>query len=228
MEMREYRRRRDALAEEERWLTIPGRQEFLLAEIGRGRKVLDVGCLGGRMSALVQAQHNEVWGLELNPEAAREARRRGIRVVEGDAEQGLPFPAGEFDFVHAGEILEYLYDTSFFFAECARVLKPGGALLLTTVNLNSLANRVHVLTGGYLRDLGAYPEDHHGDQVRVFNLAKLRELAERSGFAIERVRGVPTLRAPGAWARPAWKAWSRWWPQGARLLLARARKLPSA
>lgn len=187
--MQEYRRKFDALSSEERWLRSPGRARFVLSEIGRGKVVLDVGCLGGRLSERILRQNNEVWGLELNPAAAREAAQRGIRVTEGNAEEGLPFESAFFDVVHAGEVLAYLYDTKSFFEECARVLKADGMLLLTTANLNSLRNRLRVLRGGYLAGLGAYPEDHHGDQVRVFNLPKLRELCEAAGFGIDKARG---------------------------------------
>ena len=77
------------------------------------------------------------------------------------------------------------------------MLKPGGQLLLTVFNLNSLENRWKVLRGHYLSEVGAYPEDHFGHHVRVFNLEKLQELCVQSGFQVEEARGIPLAREIG-------------------------------
>ena len=116
------------------------------------------------------SQNNEVWGVEVNPTAALVAQKRGIRVKVANVEEGLPFERGYFDVVNAGEVVEHLYDTKFFFDEVHRVLKKDGTFFFTTPNLNSLENRIRVLTGGYLSMVGAYPEDHFGNHVRIFNV----------------------------------------------------------
>lgn len=198
MQMPEFLQKYDSLASEEVLFEIPLRKEFILNQIGRGKRVLDVGCLGGKISQLIMEQNNEVWGVEVNPNAAKVAESRGIRVKVANVEDGLPFNSRFFDVVNAGEIVEHLYDTKNFFAECYRVLKPGGAFLFTTPNLNSLENRIRVATGGYLTMVGAYPEDHFGDHIRVFNLAKIQELCRQTGLEIDTVRGVPWLRSRGS------------------------------
>jgi methionine biosynthesis protein MetW len=199
MHSHEYHARYDQLPSEDAWLAIPGRIEFLLERIGRGKRVLDVGCLGGKLSRVILERNNEVWGVEINALAAEAARERGIRVKVGDVEEGLPFDDDSFDVVHAGELLEHLYDTKVFFEECRRVLRPGGALLFSAPNLNSLQNRLRVASGGYLEAAGAYPEDHHGSSIRVFNLAKLGELCARTGFELVETRGIflPFVRPLG-------------------------------
>src|SRR5262245_38993548 len=108
MEMRDYMTRYDSLASEEALYRIPLRKEFLLAQVGRGKRVLDVGCLGGQISELIKKQNNEVWGVEINPKAAEAAKRKGIRVRIANAEEGLPFEDGFFDVVNAGEVVEHL------------------------------------------------------------------------------------------------------------------------
>jgi 2-polyprenyl-3-methyl-5-hydroxy-6-metoxy-1,4-benzoquinol methylase len=194
MRMDDYLTKYDSLASEDALFDIPIRKEYLLKHVGRGRRVLDVGCLGGRISKMLMDQNNDVWGVELNPAAAAQARKRGVRVEVANVEDGIPFGDAFFDIVNAGEVLEHLYDTKNFFREANRVLKEGGALIFTTHNLNSLENRVRVAAGGYLSMAGAYPEDHFGDHVRVFNLSKIRELCEQTGFRLEEVRGIPTLQ----------------------------------
>lgn len=224
MKQQEYLSLHDSLAHEEQLYRIPVRKEFLLKRIGRGKRVLDVGCLGGQISQLIAEKNNEVWGVEINETAAREAEKRGIRVKIADVEEGLPFEDGYFDVVNAGELIEHLYDTKHFFQECARVLKPRGLLIFTTPNLNSLENRIRVVAGGYLSMAGAYPEDHFGEHVRVFNLPKIEELCRRTGFRIEEVRGIPTLEPKGRLIDAPLSLAARVLPTLSKLLIVRARK----
>src|SRR6185437_949060 len=150
MRMNEYIETYDDLAEEDALFHIPLRKEFILKSIGRGKRVLDVGCLGGQISKVIQNQNNEVVGIEANSRAAEIAKNRGIDVKVANVEDGLKFAAGSFDAVNASEIVEHLYDTKSFFEEVNRVLKERGVFIFTTPNLNSLENRLKVMTGQYL------------------------------------------------------------------------------
>src|SRR6185437_2440126 len=150
MRMNEYIEHYDDLASEDALFSIPLRKEFILRSIGRGKRVLDVGCLGGQISQLIHDRNNEVIGIEANPKAAEVARSRGIQVLEANVEDGFPCETASFDAVCAAEIVEHLYDTKTFFQEAARVLKPRGVFVFTTPNLNSLGNRIRVARGGYL------------------------------------------------------------------------------
>jgi 2-polyprenyl-3-methyl-5-hydroxy-6-metoxy-1,4-benzoquinol methylase len=224
MQLHDYITKYDSLASEEALYNIPHRKEYLLEQIGRGKRVLDVGCLGGQISRLIMEQNNEVWGLEINPTAAEVARKRGIRVKLADAEKGLPFEDSAFDVVNAGEILEHLYDTKQFFQEARRVLKPGGILLFTTPNLNSLENRFRVVAGGYLSMVGAYPEDHYGSHVRIFNSSKVRELCRQTGFDLKDTRGVFTLERRARWIDAPLAVAARVAPNLSKLLMFKAQK----
>lgn len=222
--MQEYVEKYDHLALESDLLRIPARKEFVLSRIGRNKKVIDVGCLGGQFSRLIMRQGNEVVAVEANPKAAETARKRGVPVKIADVEAGLPFETEAFDVVHAGEVLEHLFDTRFFFAEAARVLKPGGMLLLATPNLNSLENRVRVAAGAYLSGAGAYPEDRFGSRVRVFNVAKMRELCAQAGFSIAEMRGIATLEPRGRLLDLSAGALGWYFPALSKMLLVRAVK----
>ena len=166
------------------------RQRWILKTVSRGRRVLDLGCGSGALSAKIQDQNNEVLGLEINPKMAAHARRRGIRVKVADLNEGIPVESASFDVVNAFEILEYIYDSKFLFEECVRVLRPGGLMTLTIHNLNSLENRLRILSGNYLHRHGAFPEDYYGAHIRLFNLAKVRELAQGVGLTVQEVTGA--------------------------------------
>lgn len=225
MQMRDYLTKYNSLASEDALFDIPLRKEFVLSRIGKGKKVLDVGCLGGRVSKLIKDQNNEVWGIEVNPTAAAVAEKRGIRVKIADVEDGLPFEDAAFDVVNAGEVVEHLYDTKFFFMECRRVLKNDGLLIFTTPNLNSMENRIRIVLGGYPSMMGAYPEDHFGDHVRVFNMKKIGELCRQTGFELEDVSGVPGLEEHGRLLDRSLGWVGKFLPSWSKLLMVSARKV---
>lgn len=171
-------------------LRLPGRLEFLTSSLppAPGR-VLDVGCAGGYVSALLTRLGYRVTGIELNARMAAQARRTGIEVLEHDLEEPLPLPDDSFDGVHACEIIEHLFDTEGFLREMHRVLRPGGVLVVSTPNLNSLGNRFRVLAGRSLPMWGIAPGDHHGGHIRLFNRGNLEGLLRRTGFEPAGARG---------------------------------------
>jgi ubiquinone/menaquinone biosynthesis C-methylase UbiE len=99
-------------------------------------RVLDVGCGPGYTAFAVAPGAREVVALDLTPEmldAARElARERGIENVcfeQGDVET-LPFPDASFDCVTCRFSAHHYVDVRRAVAEMARVLRPGGQLVL--------------------------------------------------------------------------------------------------
>ncbi len=199
----------------------PGRLAFVLESVGRGRRVLDLGCRGGRISLAIAEANNEVIGVELNEAAARVARGKGLRVVVADIEKTLPFSDGEFHAVHAGRLLEHVYDTRFVLSEVTRVLAPGGVFVASVANLGSLRNRLRVLSGKYVAGLGAYPEDHFGDRIRLFNLSKVSELCRTAGLQILATRGFGEDSGRGVLSRAPL---GRILPSWAEVIGVRARK----
>ena len=93
----------------------------------RGR-VLDVACGTGYGTAMLGAV-----GVDVSLDALRYARRHPARYVAADAAR-LPFGRGDFDAVVSFETIEHVADPARFVAECVRVLKPGGRLLVSTPN----------------------------------------------------------------------------------------------
>ncbi|WP_017615444.1 class I SAM-dependent methyltransferase [Nocardiopsis salina] len=162
---------------------LPRRLDFLHDSLPEApSNILDVGCAGGYIGLVLQRLGHRVTGVELNEAMAAQARQRGIEVVEHDLEEPVPLPDGSFDVVHACEVIEHLFDTEGFLHDLARLLRPGGTLVVSSPNLNSLSNRWRVLRGSALPMWGASPSDRHGGHIRVFNRATLEELLHRTGF----------------------------------------------
>ncbi len=113
---------------------------LLWGNVGSPQHTLDVGCgIGG--STLVLAQHfgSQATGITLSPVQAQRAQERArerelsdrVSFQVADA-QNMPFADGSFDLVWSLESGEHMPDKSQFLAECYRVLKPGGILLMAT------------------------------------------------------------------------------------------------
>jgi len=99
-------------------------------------RLLDVGCAAGFF--LVEAKrHYQVQGVELSEFSSRFARERfGLDVFTGTLEQaGLP--AAQFDLITLWDVIEHVPDPDAVLAEAARLLKPGGRLVLTTGDIGS-------------------------------------------------------------------------------------------
>jgi SAM-dependent methyltransferase len=111
---------------------------FPLADLKPGERVLDVGCGDGTFTEEAALCTGDVVGLDvsrtmLDAGAARLAHVPGIRWVQGDA-TALPFPDASFDVVMAVAMLGVLPDPAAAIREFARVLKPGGRVVLGVLN----------------------------------------------------------------------------------------------
>ena len=98
-----------------------------VAAIGGAQEVLEVGCGTGRLLAQVAAPRRI--GIDVSRGMLRHAAARGLAVARADA-HALPFGDGKFDAVLAGKgVFRYL-EPARAFGECARVLRPGGRLVV--------------------------------------------------------------------------------------------------
>src|SRR5580693_3489630 len=83
---------------------------LLLASLpshGGGRRVLDVGCAGGYLGAILSDRGYRVTGID-SPGTPRAAFPGSIELVEADLDLGLPALKGRFDFAICADVLEHL------------------------------------------------------------------------------------------------------------------------
>jgi len=176
--------------------------------------MLDLGCGSGEPTEVIARALNikEVYGVDIDEKALKEAAARGIKAVKIDLNKdSLPFPSNYFDLVTMIEVIEHLYNTDHALMESWRVLKPGGYLALTTPNLAWLVNRLVLLVGyqpyftnvSLKYDVGKLLRNPlstgcKGEHVRLFTPRALRQLLEFYGFSIVRVRGASDRLLPRA------------------------------
>jgi SAM-dependent methyltransferase len=151
----------------------------------RNRRVLDVGCGAGYGSAELAAHAQSVTGVDVAPEALAYASenfsRANVRWVQGSA-TALPFASASFDLLVAFEVIEHLSDWRSMLEETARVMAPGGQLIVSTPNKHFYAQT--------RRDSGPNPFHEHEFEYDEFREALLTVFDSVSLFVEDHTEGV--------------------------------------
>lgn len=154
-----------------------------------GARVLDVGV--GRGGAA-----RELWGMgafasylgiDLSSEALAQAAANnadipGLTYVVMNA-SALDVPSSSIDLIYAREIIEHLTEQEAMLAECARVLAPGGRMILSSPNRDSLHLRMN-------RALGHSDFQCCLDHVHELTFRECRSMLVRAGFEMVEALGV--------------------------------------
>ncbi|AFL96098.1 hypothetical protein CL1_1903 [Thermococcus cleftensis] len=103
----------------------------------RGGKALDLGCGTGNYTLELKKRGFDVIGLDASEGMLRIARSKGLNCIMGDA-YSLPFPDESFDLVLSVTMFEFIHEPERVLAEIHRVLRPGGEVIIGTMNGRSL------------------------------------------------------------------------------------------
>ncbi|MGN5380582.1 class I SAM-dependent methyltransferase [Streptomyces lasalocidi] len=101
--------------------------------------------------------------------------------LQFDASQPFPFADGSLDGILAGDLIHMLFDPAAFLRECCRVLKPDGVLVVTTLNLASLQDRLRFLAGRAPFQIDPLHEVLRL-HIRPFTFSALEETLRRTGW----------------------------------------------
>jgi len=187
------------------------RIDLALRVLGRGTRLLDVGCGSGALGSVLlsSGRYEEVHGLELSEEAAARARERGLRALAFNLNAGrFPYPDGSFDTVTCLAVIEHVFDPRRLLNEIARVLAPGGTLVLDTPNIRYakhlwalLVRRRFPITAGDAEDLRLA---YDGGHLHYFTYRDIARLLNDRGLKPERFfRILPPRLLGGGLGAPA-------------------------
>ncbi|HKC55079.1 MAG TPA: class I SAM-dependent methyltransferase [Vicinamibacterales bacterium] len=147
-----------------------------IAEIAGPRRdlhLLDCGCGTGHNLATLLRPYGRAFGFDLTPGGLARARAAGFPLARADM-AAIPFQSSRFDLVTSFDVMQYVRDDYAVVTEMARVLKPGGGLVVTAAALD-------VLRGGHA---GTWPE------VRRYTTTRMRSIVEDAGLEVRRLTYV--------------------------------------
>lgn len=152
------------------------RGSFLARAVGKGRRVLDIGCRDGALTAYY-ASGNEVTGMDIDSSALlRAAKTLGIRTVHADLNGSWPV-VGPYDSVVACEIIEHLYYPAEVARKAYSLLVPGGTLLGSIPHAFSLQSRFRLLLAS--KQGTALQDPTH---INHFTVREFRSILASAGF----------------------------------------------
>ncbi|WP_410814619.1 methyltransferase domain-containing protein [Micromonospora sp. 067-2] len=156
--------------------------------------LVDLGCGAGLLAPHLAGKGYRHVGVDLTCSALVQAAEHGVRVLQADV-TAIPLADGCADVVSAGELLEHVPDWPRAVAEACRLLRPGGLLVLDTLNDTALARLVAVRIA---ERLPTVPRNIHDPHMFVDDRALVAECA-RHGVDL-RLRGIrPEVGALVAW-----------------------------
>jgi SAM-dependent methyltransferase len=133
---------------------------------------LDIGCGSGTLLRAAGAEGWDAVGTEIAPAIVDAMRADGLDARLGLTEE-LDLPSGSFDIVSAIEVLEHVREPDDLIAEAARLLRPGGALYVTTPHGRGISSR---LLGTHWSVVA--PPEH----LQLFSSGGIRSAISRGGL----------------------------------------------
>jgi 2-polyprenyl-6-hydroxyphenyl methylase/3-demethylubiquinone-9 3-methyltransferase len=157
-----------------------------------GLSVLDVGCGAGLLSEPLTRLGGSVVGLE--PGAAnvavarRHAEASGLAIdYRGETVEEVVARGERFDLVLAMEVVEHVPDVQAFVAACCAAAKPGGLLVMATINRTLRAFALAIVGAEYV--LGWLPRGTH-EWDKFVTPEELEEATYAGGLSLSDVSGV--------------------------------------
>lgn len=158
-----------------------------------GKTVVDVGCGGGILAEGMASRGATVTGIDLSDKALGVARlhlfESGLHVAyrEVSAENFAVESPASFDVVTCMEMLEHVPDPASTVAACARLVKPGGHVFLSTLNRNPKAYLLAVIGAEYVLNL--LPRGTH-DYAKFIRPSELARFCRSAGLSVTELIGL--------------------------------------
>jgi len=158
-----------------------------------GKQVVDVGCGGGILTESMASRGAQALGIDLGEKALGVARLHKLesgvavdyRLVSAEA-LAAETPSA-FDVVTCMELLEHVPEPAHVIAACAKLARPGGLVVVSTINRNVKAYALAVIGAEYV--LGLLPRGTH-DYAKFLTPAEVASFARGAGLVPAGITGV--------------------------------------
>ena len=172
----------------------PARVELMDQRVGlQGKRIADVGCGGGLLSEAMARRGAEVTGIDMSAEVLDVARLHllesgplPLTYLHISAEGLAQSSPGSFDAVTCMELLEHVPDPASLIAACAQLVKPGGSVIVSTLNRTPRAFLTAIVGAEYLTTLVPRGTHHYGKLIRP---SELDAWARHAGLDLEALIG---------------------------------------
>jgi 2-polyprenyl-6-hydroxyphenyl methylase/3-demethylubiquinone-9 3-methyltransferase len=173
----------------------PLRLDYIAQRCGglAGKQVLDVGCGGGILAESMARAGAEVTGIDLADKTLAVARLHQlesgthVRYRKTSAEALAEECPGSFELVTCMELLEHVPDPASTVAACAKLAKPSGLVIFSTINRNAKAYLYAVIGAEYV--LRLLPRGTH-DYGKFLRPAEVARFARNAGLEPEALIGM--------------------------------------
>ena len=150
---------------------------FIVEKVGKGNKVLDLGCRYGELTTYY-AKENEVIGVDIDENALKICEQKlGIKTYLQNLNERLEFDDNFFDVVILSEVLEHLPYPDITLGEIKRVLKEKGILVGSVPNGTRIKNRLRFLFKGII--------EQDRTHIQHFSRISLKQLLRKHFSSVE-------------------------------------------
>ena len=158
-----------------------------------GKRVVDIGCGGGILAEAIAKKGATVTGIDLSEKALKVAELHSlesgvsVRYELTSAEDLAAREAGQYDIVTCMEMLEHVPDPASTVAACARMVRPGGWVFVSTLNRNPKSFLFAIVGAEYVLNL--LPRGTH-EFAKFIRPSELVTAARRAGLEQQAMIGL--------------------------------------
>ena len=157
----------------------------MIEMVGTGKKVVDFGCWTGFVARELKKRGCYVTGIEIDPEAAEEARSVCDRVIVADLDTidlSAALQGEEYDVGLFGDVIEHLKEPAGLLAQMRDMLSSGGYIVVSVPNIAHASIRLMLLQGRFdYEDIGILDDTH----LKYYTRRSIGDLLEACGYIVD-------------------------------------------
>lgn len=168
------------------------RHEMLRFVPESAETILDVGCSVGNFGEMLKAQRSaEVWGVEIDEDAAKIASQKLDKVFNDSFDEKLNLPEKKFDCIVFNDVLEHMIDPYSALEYAKKLLTENGVVVASIPNVRFFSNVILLMVHKNWEyvDSGILDRTH----LRFFTKKSIESTFTQQNYSIEQLTGINPL-----------------------------------